>query len=73
MMDIYEEMKAANVPMSNYRSDLYVKSTPEALAILGRYEFKGNTRFFTNTVDGQVWIDIPFAYLPYWEGKRRKP
>lgn len=37
--------------------------------LIAAYEFKTNVTTFTNQVEGGLWYDIPFAYLPAWEAK----
>jgi hypothetical protein len=70
-MHIYDELKAAGVPLDSHATDLYAKVTPESAAIVARYEFRGSVRQFTSQIDGAQWYDIPFAYLPAWEAKLR--
>ena len=65
-MTIYDEMKAAGVEMDSHESDLYVKNTPEAREIVAGYEYKSNVTGFTSQIDGAHWLDIPFAYDPWW-------
>lgn len=65
-MSIYEDMKAARVPIENHYSDLHVPATPEAREILRRHRENVSAAFFVSPVDGKVWIDIPFCYDPYW-------
>ena len=66
-MTIYEQLKAAGVPISSHESDLYAKKTPESQAIIAAYEFKGIVKTFISQIDKTVWYDIPFAYDPFWE------
>jgi hypothetical protein len=62
---LYDELKASGVTLDSHESDLYVKATPEATAILARHNV--HERYFTNQQDGQRWIDIPFAFIPFWD------
>ena len=71
-MTIYEKLKTANVPMDNHESDLYAKVTPESTELLRTYQFKGQVHTFKSQIDNALWFDIPFAYQPYWENKRRE-
>lgn len=66
---IYAQMLAAGVRIDNHETDLYALVTPESRAIVDQYEFKANVRTFINQIDGRVWFDIPFAYLPAWDKK----
>jgi 2'-5' RNA ligase superfamily len=71
---LYAELKAAGIEISNHESDLYFPDTPESRAILDRFpmEKRSATRF-TNQAPpnvGQRWIDVPFAYVPWWEQRQ---
>lgn len=63
---LYEQLVAAGCEIDNHESDLYVKATPEALAIIKTFEFRNVTRF-RNQIDGEIWLDCPFAYDPFWQ------
>ena len=69
-MTLYEELKRAGVRMSNYRSDLYFEDTETTREILGRHG-KTHSRF-SNQVENETWIEVPFAYDPYWEAKQKQ-
>lgn len=69
-LSLYEEIKASGVEFGNHYSDLYFLSTPETKAILAKYPLeKGNATTFVSHRDKKLWIDVPFAFLPYWEAK----
>lgn len=61
--------------MSSHESDLYFKATPESLAILERYPIqKSNAQRFRNKRPpnvGESWVDVPFAYDPWWEARQQ--
>ncbi len=66
-MTLFEEIKQAGIPYDHHNSDLYVRHTQEAMAILNKYPLnkKNATKFKCASGHpdaGQVWIDIPFAY-----------
>ena len=69
-MNIYEEMKAAGVPMDHHESDLYVKVTSRSRQIVQDYEHRENVTTFTSEPDREPWYDIPFGYQPFWDKKR---
>lgn len=72
-MSIYEEMIAAGVEYDHHESDLYVKDCQEARDVLKMHDKKvdgWNVERFTNEIDGTPWLDIPFAYTPYWDAVR---
>lgn len=70
-MSLYDEIKAAGIPFANHESDLYFRDCPEAREILARYPTsKTNAQGFINQAPphkGERWLDVPFAYLPWWE------
>lgn len=69
---IYRELLSAGVPIDHHESDLYAKVTDQSAAIVARYPSRDNVRTFRHAVTGEAWYDIPFAYEPYWEARRRK-
>ena len=67
-MTLYQELKQAGIETGNHESDLYFPSTPESRAILGKYPIhKSNRTYFTNQRVGGSWIEVPFAFDPFWE------
>lgn len=76
MKSLYQRLVDAECQIDSHESDLYVKATPEARAIVQQYrEENGLTNGwglggpFTSQIDGQVWIDLPFFYEPFWTKK----
>lgn len=73
-MTLYEHLVAAGCEIDSHYSDLYVKATPHALAIIEQFGGKpphGRTSFL-HQVAGERWIDIPFAYKPFWDDVQRR-
>lgn len=74
-MTLYDELVAAGIPVSNHESDLYFKATPEALNLLKKYPTElSNAVSFINQAaphKGERWIDVPFAFTPWWEARRK--
>jgi len=76
---LYQRLQSAMRPgdISSHYSDLYVRYTPEAAAVIAEWKQEkqltgwGMCSFFTNQVEGGRWIDIPFAFDPYWEAHLR--
>lgn len=70
MPTLYQSLISAGVPTDHHESDLYFPATPGALAILAQYpaEQAISTRF-SHRVDGTSWVEVPFAYNPYWDAK----
>ena len=63
----YKALKALGVPMDSHESDLYVRATPEAVALVKASGW--SHMFFQSQIDGQTWIDVAFAFEPFWEAK----
>lgn len=68
---IYDQLRAAGVPLDNHESDLYAKVTGESMRIVSEYQHRANVRTFRNQTDGAQWYDIPFAYDPFWTTPRK--
>jgi hypothetical protein len=58
------------VAVDHHESDLYVEDTETARLILTWYKKRKVTRFH-NQVTRTTWINIPFAYAPFWEKKAK--
>ena len=72
-MSVYTEVKALGGYIANHESDLYIEVNEENMAILARYPLlKKNARIFRNEVTGKPCYDIPFAYDPFWGGRKRR-
>lgn len=65
---LYDYFKAAGCKTDSHESDFYVEATPEARAILKTFPLHAkNAKPFRDNVSGKTWLDIPFAYSPYWD------
>ena len=71
-MTIYQDMKNAKIKTRGHESDLYAMKTPRSTEIVGAYFFKQNVRTFINQIDGLTWYNIPFAFDPFWDRKKKK-
>jgi hypothetical protein len=67
---LYQELIAAGIPTDSHESDLYVLNTPVARGLIAKHGKRGVVGF-NSKVDGKRWLDVPFAYDPFWERKRR--
>jgi len=63
--NVYLQLKAAGVELDAHESDLYAEATPEALAIVKASGWSWTT--FQRQPDGQTWIEVPFAFYPWWQ------
>jgi hypothetical protein len=64
--NVYARLVAAGCEVDHHESDLYVKDSPTARAITQDQ----NRSFFRSQVDGEMWIELPFLYTPFWARKR---
>lgn len=64
---LYDECVARGIPIENHESDLYIPLNSETMELLKFYGCRGE--LFANQEDKTTWIDIPFAYLPWWRDK----
>ena len=62
--NLYAEIVAAGLEVSNHESDLYIVDTEKAREICRNLDWKFSV--FTGS-DSRKWLDIPFAYTPFWE------
>lgn len=70
--ELYSRLKDAGCELDRHESDLYVLDTVEARAIIEAYEAGGgltNKSYFSSDSDGRRWIELPFAYQPFWDAK----
>ena len=87
-MPIYDEVVNLNIEHSNHDTDLYLPVNPQTSALVKKYYsspfgtwFKEcNCKIsccvekFVNQLNGELWYDIAFAYLPEWrEGMEDQP
>lgn len=68
--DLYDQLVAIGAEIDNHESDLYVKATPEAVALVKASTSK-SWAYFRSEVDGTSWIDVPFYYSPFWRARER--
>ena len=69
-MSLYGLCKLAGLQMDHYESDLYVRESGEAWELINQYQRQHGfhtARRFIDSIDGDAWIEIPFAYQPWWD------
>lgn len=72
-MSLFTEMLAAGVEVDSHESDLYVKASATASAVLRRHPAQAaNALYFWDRTGGGMWIDVPFAYDPWWHRRAAK-
>ncbi len=70
-MTIYEKVKTAGLEYDTHESDLYVKDGPEIQELLKDYKYRSNVTGFISNIDKKRWLDIPFAFDPWWDRAER--
>lgn len=53
--------------IDHHHSDLYLRITPTAKALVDRLENKALLSTFRSNIDGAMWYELPFCFTPYWE------
>lgn len=53
--------------IGHHGSDLYIKRTPAAVALVGRLANKAFLSVFRSQIDGCIWYELPFCFTPFWE------
>ena len=64
-MGLYKDVVALGIPHTNHYSDLYLPNTDQVRGLLKKHDKRGSP--FQNQVEGGTWLDVPFAYEPYWD------
>jgi hypothetical protein len=68
---LWSEVVRLGIPHASHETDPYIPVTDQTRELLKKFPLSdGNKTTFTNQVEGGLWFDIPFAYLPAWEAKR---
>ena len=52
--------------IDHHNSDLYLRITPAAKALVDRLENRALLSVFRDP-DGVAWYELPFCFSPYWE------
>jgi len=71
MRNLYQRLTEAGIETDHHESDLYVRATPEAFKIL-REEKRAGCYTFRSQLDGKLWVDVPFAYQPFWDAVQNR-
>lgn len=68
---LYQRLTQAECETDHWESDLYVLDTPQARAVIEAYKADGHPASVVPFVgtDGRNWIDVPFAYDPFWDAR----
>lgn len=64
-MNLYDQLRAIGAELDHHESDLYVRDAPEVREVVTQSGHSYES--FTSQIDGKTWLDVPFAYTPYWQ------
>jgi hypothetical protein len=67
-MSVFTECLEAGLNIDYHESDLYIEDSEKAKEILTKNKRIDFTRFYSR-LDKKWWLDVPFAYDPFWEKK----
>lgn len=71
---LWDVIKASGIEYDSHETDLYFPVTEQTTAILAAFPVQQSiAQKFSNQRPpnvGQLWYDVPFAYLPAWEAKK---
>lgn len=70
-LTLHAAIVAAGITTDHHESDLYFPVSPVAVTILDGYpDHKAIAKRFVSNTDGKAWVDVPFAYEPFWQAKK---
>ena len=66
--EAYEYATAYMKPehIGHYCSDVYLMIDDVSRVIVGAFEYTALLSVFRSQIDGQLWYELPFCYLPAW-------
>lgn len=56
--------------IGHHNSDLYLRKTPAAAALVARLENKSLLSVFRDPA-GVPWYELPFCFTPYWKNPKQ--
>ncbi len=68
--DLFETLVAIGAEVDHHESDLYVRATSAAVEAVKASGLSHS--FFRSAQDGGIWIEVPFAYAPFWRKRGRQ-
>ena len=63
-MSLCQECVWRGIQVEHHESDLYIPLTEQTRDLVKKHGKKAEA--FQNLVEGGTWLDIPFAYCPFW-------
>ena len=65
-MTTYQKIINAKLKIDSHESDLYVEDTKKAQEILSEHPCQNQISKFKSEKDNKPWIEVAFAYDPFW-------
>jgi hypothetical protein len=62
-------LRKAKIKIDNHASDLYFVQSKQSMRILDQYPAAKKSANRFHGTDNQQWIEVPFAYDPWWEAR----
>lgn len=66
-ISIYLSAIRKNIPYDHHESDLYLKDCQETRELIALYGKEKESKPFRSALDNTMWVDIPFAFDPFWD------
>jgi hypothetical protein len=66
-MSIFTSAVRRNLTRDHWQSDLYLKDCQEARELIALFGKEKDSKSFISAKDKCKWIEIPFAFDPFWE------
>lgn len=66
---LYDELVDGGFKLDSHESDLYVKDSPLAREIIDKHKLPYKP--FIDDIDHERWLEVPFAYAPFWREKAK--
>lgn len=64
---LYSKCISQGLKTDHYESDLYIEHSSKAAKLVNQYT--QNSILFIDNIDNKLWIEVPFAYTPFYENK----
>jgi len=65
-MTIYLSALKRNIPHDHHESDLYLKDCQDTQELIALYGREKDAKSFRSALDNTTWVEIPFAFDPFW-------
>jgi len=65
-MTIYQQAIKAKLNIDSHQSDLYIEDSKKAWKILSEHPCPNQISKFHSEKDNKPWIEVAFAYDPFW-------